>query len=180
MSRHLAPEVVAAIRASTETGAALARRYGIARQTVTKIRTGKTHLDTNRPSREATVRQVLNQPPNLSLAEISKLTGIDPDTVRRIRLGIIYADVLPELDRMTAEESSRRCWDCVQWVAPSGSGREHRYGRCHLGIQEATETQTWARGCGAYMARKEVAGGTTAPAQDEEPSGAATVSGSGL
>jgi len=42
----------------------------------------------------------------------------------------------------------------VQWDAPSGSGREHRYGSCNLGIAEATETQTWARGCGAYMAAK--------------------------
>ena len=151
MTAHLSPEVVAFIRSSPETGAALARQFGIARQTVTKIRTGKTHTDTSRPSRESTVRLILGQPPNLSLAEISELTGIDRDTVRRIRLGLIYADVAPELDRMTAEESSRRCWACVQWVPPSGTGREHRYGRCHLGIQEATETQTWARGCGAFM-----------------------------
>ena len=152
MTLHLSPEVVASIRAGTESGAAIARRLGIARQTVCKIRNGKTHLnDDRKPNRESTVRQVLTQPPNLSLAEISKLTGIDRDTVRRIRLGLIWSDVLQDLPRMTAEESSRRCWACVQWVAPSGSGREHRYGRCHLGIQEATETQTWARGCGAFM-----------------------------
>ena len=151
MTAHLSPEVVASIRASTESGAAIARRLGIARQTVSKIRTGKTHQDEGRPTREATVRAVLSQPPNLSLAEISELTGIDRDTVRRIRLGLIWSDVLPDMERMTAEESSRRCWACVQWVAPSGTGREHRYGRCHLGIQEATETQTWARGCGAFM-----------------------------
>ena len=151
MSGHLSPEVVASIRASTESGAAIARRLGIARQTVTKIRTGKTHQDQRRPTREATVRAVLSQPPNLSLAEISEITGIDRDTVRRIRLGLIWSDVLRDMERMTAEESSRRCWSCVQWVPPSGTGREHRYGRCHLGIQEATETQTWARGCGAFM-----------------------------
>ena len=155
MSRHLAPEVVAAIRSSPESGAAIARRLGIARQTVTKIRLGKTHLnDKDKPGAEKRVemvRAVLSQPPDMSLNDITELTGIDRDTVRRIRLGLRYADVLPELERMTAEESSRRCWACVQWVAPSGSGREHRYGRCHLGIQEATETQTWARGCGAFM-----------------------------
>ena len=151
MTVPLSPEIVAAIRASTESGAALARRLGIARQTVSKIRTGKTHQqDENRPSLEAKVRAVLIQPPNLSLAEITELTGIHSDTVRRIRLGLIHADVLPEMDRMTAEESSRRCWSCVQWVPPSGIGRERRYGRCHLGIEEATETQTWARGCGAF------------------------------
>ena len=151
MSAHLSPEVVAFIRSSPETGAALARQFGIVRQTVTKIRTGKTHQDEGRPTREATVRAVLSQPPDLSLAEISEITGINRDTVRRIRLGLIWSDVLPEMDRMTAEQSSRRCQACVQWVPPSGTGREHRYGRCHLGIQEATETQTWARGCGAFM-----------------------------
>ena len=151
MSAPLSPEIVAAIRASSEPGAAIARRFGIARQTVHKIRTGKTHQGAGSPSVEAKVRAVLTQPPNLSLAEIAELTGIHPNTVRRIRLGLIHADVLPEMDRMTAEESSRRCWSCVQWVPPSGIGREHRYGRCHLGIQEATETQTWARGCGAFM-----------------------------
>jgi hypothetical protein len=119
---------------------------------VTKIRTGKTHLnDKNRTTREEMVRAVLSQPPDMSLADITERTGIDRDTARKIRLGLRYADLLPELDRMTVEESSRRCSGCVQWVPPSGKGREHRYGRCHLGIEEATETQTWARGCGAFM-----------------------------
>jgi len=151
VSAHLSPEVVASIRGSTESGAAIARRLGIARQTVTKIRTGKTHQDEGKPTREATVRAVLSQPPDFSLVQISEITGIDRDTVRRIRLGLIWSDVLPDMERMTAEESSRRCQACVQWVQPSGTGREHRYGRCHLGIQEATETQAWARGCGAFM-----------------------------
>ena len=155
MTAHLSPEVVALIRSSPESVVAIARRFGIARQTVTKIRLGKTHLnDTAKPGleeREEMVRAVLSQPPNMSLAGIKKLTGIDRDVARRIRLGLQYADLLPELERMTAEESSRRCWDCVQWVPPSGKGREHRYGRCHLGFEEATETQTWARGCGAFM-----------------------------
>ena len=180
MSRHspLSPEIVAEIRSSSETGGAIARRFGIARQTVSKIRTGKSHLD-DRMTPEEMVRLVLNQPPDLSLAQIAELTGIKPDAARRIRLGIRYRNVLPDLPRMTLEESGRRCQNCVQWVPPAGSGRLHRYGRCHLGIEEATETQTWARGCGAYAAREEVAGGTTAPAQNEEPSGAATLSGSG-
>jgi hypothetical protein len=100
------------------------------------------------------VRLVLSQPPDWNLPQIAELTGIGRDTARKIRLGIRYPQVLPELPGMTAEESSRRCRGCVQWVPPSGTGRKHRYGRCHLGIAEATETQTWARGCGAYMAAK--------------------------
>jgi hypothetical protein len=145
---------VAEILSSTETGGAIARRTGIPRQTVSKIRTGKLHVDNDsRLTPEEMVRRVLSQPPDWSLAQVSAATGIKPDAARRIRLGIRYPDVLPELPRMTLEESRRRCHNCVQWDAPSGSGREHRYGSCNLGIEEATETQTWARGCGAFMAR---------------------------
>jgi hypothetical protein len=100
------------------------------------------------------VRLVLSQPPHLSLSQIAELTGIERDFARRIRLGLRYGDVLPELPRMTLEGSRRRCQNCVQWVPPAGSGRLHRYGRCHLGHEEATETQTWARGCGAFMAQE--------------------------
>ena len=157
MSRHspLSPEIVAEIRSSPETGGAIGRRLGIARQTVSKIRTGKTHQDIDdRLTPEEMVRRVLSQPPHLSLAQIAELTGIKPDAARRIRLGIRFRDVLPEIPRMNLEQSQRRCWACVQWENPIGSGGSDRYGRCHLGIPEATETQTWARGCGAYMARE--------------------------
>ena len=178
MSRHspLSPEIVAEIRSSCETGGAIGRRLGIARQTVSKIRTGKTHQD-DRLTPEEMVRRVLSQPPHLSLAQIAELTGIKPDAARRIRLGIRFRDVLPGLPRMTLEESGRRCQNCVQWVPPAGSGRLHRYGRCHLGIEEATETQTWARGCGAYFPANGLPEAQRPPA-DEEPSGDATVSGS--
>ena len=181
MSRHspLSPEIVAEIRSSPETGGAIGRRLGIARQTVSKIRTGKTHQDIDdRLTPEEMVRRVLSQPPHLSLAQIAELTGIKADAARMIRLGIRFRDVLPELPRMTLEESRRRCQNCVQWVPPDNSGRLHRYGRCHLGIEEATETQTWARGCGAYSPANGLPEAQRPPA-DEEPSGDATVSGSG-
>ena len=121
MSRHspLSPEIVAEIRSSSETGGAIARRLGIARQTVSKIRTGKTHQD-DKLTPEEMVRRVLSQPPHLSLAQIAELTGIKPDAARRIRLGLRYRDVLPEIPRMTLEESRRRCQNCVQWVPPPG------------------------------------------------------------
>ena len=155
MTARLSPEIVAAIRSSPETGNAIARRLGIARQTVSKIRCGKTHQnDDGRLSPEEMVRRVLTQPPDWSLSQIAESTGIEREAARKIRLGIRFPKVLPELPRMTLEESNRRCSNCVQWVPPAGSGRLHRYGRCHLGIEEATETQTWARGCGAYMAAK--------------------------
>jgi hypothetical protein len=156
VSRHnpLSPEIVAEILSSTETGGAIARRTGIPRQTVSKIRTGKLHADNDsRLTPEEMVRRVLSQPPHLSPAQIAELTGIKPDAARRIRLGIRYRDVLPELPRMTLEESRRRCQNCVQWNPPAETGRANQYGSCDLGHVEATETQTWARGCGAYMAQ---------------------------
>ena len=180
MSRHspLSPEIVAEIRSSPETGGAIGRRLGIPRQTVSKIRTGKTHQDIDdRLTPEEMVRRVLSQPPHLSLAQIADLTGIKADAARRIRLGIRFRDVLPDLPRMTLEQSRRRCQNCVQWVPPDSSGRLRRCGRCHLEIEEATETQTWARGCGAYSPAKKLPEAQRPPA-DEEPSGDATVSGS--
>jgi hypothetical protein len=118
-----------------------------------RIRTGKRHADNDsRLTPEEMVRRVLSQPPDWSLAQIAAATGIERDSARRIRLGIRYRDVLPELPRMTLEESRRRCQNCVQWEGPVGPGGSDHYGSCKLGIPEATETQTWARGCGAYMA----------------------------
>jgi len=173
VSRHspLPPEVVAEIRSSPESCGAIARRLGIARQTVQKIKAGKIHNGSNRgTTSEATIRLVLEQPPDMSLADIAALVGVDKDTARKIRLGLRFANVAPEIPRMTLEESRRRCSNCVQWVQPHGTGREHRYGRCHLGIQEATETQTWARGCGAYAPAKELPEVQRSP-RDREPSG---------
>ena len=100
---------------------------------------------------EEMVRAVLTLPPDWSLLQIAAATGIDRDTCGRIRRGVRYPDVLPHLRRMTREETRRHCWDCAQWDGPIGPGGSDRYGRCHLGIPEATESQTWARGCGAYM-----------------------------
>ena len=129
-------------------------------------------------SPEEMVRGVLSQPPDWSLSQIAAATGIERDTARRIRLGIRYPDVLPELPRMTLEEFRRRCSSCVQWEGPVGPSGSDRYGSCKLGIPEARETQTWARGCGAYMAAKKMPEAQRPPA-DREPSGNATLSGSG-
>ena len=152
MSRHspLRPEVVAEIRNSSEPDSVIAQRFGIAKQTVQKIQAGKIHNGIKRTTSEESIRQVLAQPPDMSLADIAELVGIDRDTARKIRLGLRFAHVAPELPRMTLEESRRRCWACVQWEAPRGQGGSDRFGSCHLGIPEAQESQTWARGCGAF------------------------------
>jgi hypothetical protein len=148
MTAHLPSEAVAAIRASTEPGPTIARRFGIARQTVHKIRTGKSHTSSgeSRSAREAKVQAVLSQSPALGHAEAAALAGVDRDTARRVRLGLKWADVLPGLPRLDPTTWNASCLQCTQWETDGG--------RCMLGIPECrSEGPTWARGCGAYLAR---------------------------
>ena len=148
MTAHLPAEAVAAIRASTEPGSTIARRFGIARQTVHKIRTGKSHTSPgeSRITREAKVQAVLTQSPALGHTEAAALAGVDRDTARRVRLGLKWADVLPELPRLDPATWAAICLQCKQWEADGE--------RCMLGIPECkSEGPTWARGCGAYLAR---------------------------
>ena len=148
MTAQLSPEVVAAIRASAEPGSTIARRLGICRQTVSKIRTGKSHTNPGESSqtREATVRAVLTQSPALGHTEAAALAGVGLDTARRVRLGLKWTDVLPELPRIDPATWRASCLQCSQWEADGD--------RCMLGIPECkSEGVAWARGCGAYLAR---------------------------
>ena len=148
MTVPLSSEIVAAIRASSESGSAIARRLGVCRQTISKIRTGKSHTSPGESSqtREATVRAVLAQSPALGHTEVAALAGVDRDTARRVRLGLKWLDVLPELPRLDPATWAASCLQCTQWETDGG--------RCMLGIPECrSEGPTWARGCGAYLAR---------------------------
>jgi hypothetical protein len=148
MTAPVSPEIVAAIRASTESGSVLARRLGIARQTVSKIRTGKTHSDPGKSNqaRESMVRAILSQSPALTHGDTAALAGVARNTARLVRLGLQWADVLPELPRLDPTTWAASCLQCKQWEADSE--------RCMLGIPECkSEGPTWARGCGAYLAR---------------------------
>jgi hypothetical protein len=148
MTAPVSPEIVAAIRASTEPGSTLARRLGICRQTVSKIRTGKSHAGPGESlsAREAKVQAILNQSPALGHTEVAALAGVNRDTARRVRLGLKWADVLPELPRLDPTAWNASCLQCAQWEADGE--------RCMLGIPECkSEGPTWARGCGAYLAR---------------------------
>jgi len=141
----LSPEIVAAIRASTESGSTIAKRLGICRQTVSRIRNGRSHADPGESSqaRESTVRAILSQSPALTHGDTAALAGVGRNTARLVRLGFKWADVLPELPRLDPTTWNATCLQCTQWETDGG--------RCVLGIPECkSEGPTWARGCGAF------------------------------
>ena len=104
--------------------------------------------------REARVRAVLSLPPTAVPSQAAAALGMDQTTFRRIRLGRLWADVLPELERMTPEVTQRLCLHCVQWKPSTSRAGGDRQGSCLLGIPECrSDGHTWARGCGAYSPR---------------------------
>lgn len=101
--------------------------------------------------REQCVRAILSFPAGVRHAVIAAQTGINRETVRRVRYGRLWAQVLPELARLEPETTLDRCQQCVQFIPCRSSVEGIRRGRCALGIPECvTEGPTWARGCGAF------------------------------
>jgi hypothetical protein len=149
VSRHspLPREVVAEIRASAEPPVAIARRLGISRQTVAKVRSGQIHQD-NGQAREALVRNILSRSPLEAHAAIAERFGCNRETVRDVRFGLQWADVAQELERLDlAAYNGATCYRCIHGQ-PSGENR----GSCILGIPEsAIDGPLYARGCGAYL-----------------------------
>ena len=147
MSRHspIPPEVVAEIRVSAEPVNAIARRLGVSKQTVSKIRSGQIHAD-NGQAREALVRGILGRSPLETHAAIAERFGCHRETVRLVRFGRRWADVAPDLERLDLAASGANCYLCCHW----SQGKDQ--GACTLGIPEAaTDGQLYARGCGAYL-----------------------------
>lgn len=148
----LTAEIVSIIRDSPESNGALARRFGVAKQTISKVRKGLIHRipdseDEARAGRvrmmqhEAVVRAILSRSPDVPHMVVAADLGIHRDTVRKVRYGLQWSNVLPDLERLDPDQAGARCWACVQWTGD----------RCGLGIPEcATEGHTWARGCGAF------------------------------
>jgi hypothetical protein len=148
VSRHapLPPEVVAEIRASAEPPVAIARRLGIARQTVSKIRSGEIHRDDGQ-SRDALVRNILSRSPLETHAAIAERFGCHRETVRLVRFGQRWADVAQELERLDPATSGATCYRCVH-----GRPASENHGPCILDIPEAAiDGPLYARGCGAYL-----------------------------
>jgi len=104
--------------------------------------------------REARVRQILAFPATTPNQAVADATGYARETVRRVRFGLIDADVLPELPRLVIGQGNALCHQCVQWNGGMGSSRNNRRGRCALGIPECSlEGTLWARSCGAFCRR---------------------------
>jgi len=104
-----------------------------------------------REQQEERVRAILSHPPTATHAQVSQATGYDREIVRRVRVGLRFADVLPELERLEPELTGARCRECVQWEPCQSQIDGQRLGRCTLGIPEArSDGQSWARGCGAF------------------------------
>lgn len=102
--------------------------------------------------REQIVRLCLTADPTTSHVELSKAISAmgltcSKETVRKIRVGIAWANLLPELPRGT-HNFGRRCWNC-RFVSDDNS-------HCTLGIPEATGTDgkmasQFAVRCSSYM-----------------------------
>jgi len=159
----LTPEAVATILSSPESNGAMARQFGVTKQTISNIRLGYTHQaraerDDGKiragsegrlllSEQEAAVRAILKRSPAESHQSVAAALGLHRATVRKIRFGLQWPDVLPELDRLEERHSGAYCYRCTHW---SKKGE----GSCTLGIPEAAlEGQLAARGCGAFNRR---------------------------
>ena len=100
---------------------------------------------------EACVQAVFSAPCELSHREVSDLVGVSTTTVKEIRLGRKWPDVLPHIDRF--ETMARTCCSCTHWEVRRMPATEteprSRRGLCQLGIPEAANV-SYGRGCSAW------------------------------
>jgi hypothetical protein len=118
-------------------------------------------LDYDDETRERLTRAILAYPLEVSHALISRELEMFPDTVRRVRFGILWASFAPELQRLTLEQATRTCRTCRLFEHHSyrrkANGKERRfYGHCTLGMPEAKDNHDWARFCEVYLGEGEV------------------------
>lgn len=111
------------------------------------------------------VRVILNRPCEQGNQVIATELGLQRETVRRVRFGYLWRDVLPELERLEAGRGGlrriRSCEHCVHWKAGRIESMEHgvrvrRIGLCTLDIPESIHPK-FARGCGAFTEREVLA-----------------------
>lgn len=115
--------------------------------------------------RLAAVRVILSASPEATHVELSEQTGVSPETVRRIRYGISWRDVLPDLPRQPAQLIGASCRSCELF----DDGERFR---CSLLIPEAFNADgdaqlRYASECSTYLPRPEQASKAAAKAEKE-------------
>ena len=111
MKCKLTPEAVATILSSPESNGAMARQFGVSKQTISNIRLGYTHQpraerDDGKiragsegrlllSEQEAAVRAILKRSPTESHQSVAAALGLHRATVRKIRFGLQWPEVLP-------------------------------------------------------------------------------------
>ena len=98
--------------------------------------------------REAVVRAVLTMEPTVNTADAAKEVGIHRSTFTGVRMGRLWADVLPELPRLRREQTIRKCEACAFWDPPTAPGLNP----CNQRIPERLRVgPKWARICGTFL-----------------------------
>lgn len=141
----------------------MASQFGVSKQTISQVRLGYIHqpraeredgkvrdgLDggLRLNQQEAAVRAILERSPAESHQSVAAALGLHRATVRKVRFGLQWQDVLPELERLDEAHSGAYCYRCTHWS-------EKGNGFCTLEIPEAAlEGHLAARGCGAFSRR---------------------------
>ena len=101
--------------------------------------------------REALTRTVLESPASWTLQRVADHVGIHKDTVRRIRYGLMNADVAVDLPRFSPEIMRRSCTRCLHFtyneIRPHVEGVV--VGTCDFEFPESVDLN-YARECNSY------------------------------
>ena len=106
--------------------------------------------------REQLVRTVLTSPIEMSHEQVAVKAGVQRETVRKIRFGIINTDILADLPRLEKGCLQRVCSKCIHFepvdtlVGIARRRSPERARQCGLGFPEV-EDLTFARGCAAFV-----------------------------
>ena len=109
------------------------------------------------------VQTILEEPCEKGHQTIATQLGMHRETVRRIRFGYLWRDVLPEMERLEAGRGGlgriRTCEHCTHWNPGRFDSMQHgvrlrRLGLCTLDIPESQHPK-FARGCGAFTEREQ-------------------------
>jgi hypothetical protein len=113
--------------------------------------------------RESVTAAILNAPAEQTHKLVGDAIGVSPETVRKVRFGLMWFDVLPNLPRLDYSVRVRghglTCVLCVHWTPTPYRMRFdgediRRRGVCDLAIPESVDVR-YARGCGAFMAQEQ-------------------------